>query len=147
MLNSKNVDIDVQEMPMAILRALLHQYENIITAFDVLGDDRNCFNAESVKTRLLQKKPQSDIIQQNEISTSTAAHVFASASKQKLSVCSRIKWTLCRKNGQLEDAWWDNHPDLSPTHLWNKKWYNKKIVLLQKPSMFQARNQRRRWHV
>lgn len=53
-LKSMSVDIDRNEVAMAILKGLPCRYDNIITALDAVGDENALFTLENVKSCLIQ---------------------------------------------------------------------------------------------
>eukprot|EP00171_Calliarthron_tuberculosum_P010547 IDg10547t1 len=61
-LESIGVLIDDKELAMAVLNGLPEHYQPIITALDAIGDERDSFTLEKVRSRLLQeeKKASSD---------------------------------------------------------------------------------------
>lgn len=133
-LKSMNVDIDGQEMAMAILNGLPEQYENIITALDALGDDIKTFTLDLVKSRLLQEEQRRDMRHHVEGHTSSAAALFGSSSRHQPSGTALFKCSFCKRKGHNEDRCWDKHPALKPKHLRNRGKDNNKQLFVAEGS-------------
>lgn len=133
-LKSMKVDIDGQEMAMAILNGLPEQYKNIIAAIDSLGDDIKTFTLNLVKSRLVQEEQRRDMGHHSERNKSSTAALYGSSSRHQPSSTALFKCSFCKKKGHNEDFCWDKHPALKPKHLRNRGEDNNKQLFIAKGS-------------
>lgn len=97
---SMGVDIDDQEMAMAVLNGLQSKYENIITALDAVGNDSDCFSLDLVKSRLLQEEQRSKL--QTHSTPDNAALLSSYRPPAANGHRNSFKCTHCGRAGHLE---------------------------------------------
>lgn len=98
------VDINWQEIAMALLNGLLEQYETNITPLRSSGHDNNCFAFKLVENRQVQEEQRKDMIRNNEINARNAMALFHSSTMQKSSVTAPLKCTYSSRKSSTEDS-------------------------------------------
>lgn len=130
-LQSMGIEIDTQEMAMAILNGLPSKYGNIITALDALGADesRSLVTFDVVKSRLLQEE------QRFEMRGSTATNESVLLNKvhddKPSSVRVVPKCSFCGRRGHKEEKCWDKNPSMRPAKFTSGGQRSKKALLLK----------------
>eukprot|EP00171_Calliarthron_tuberculosum_P021821 IDg21821t1 len=76
-LKNMGIDIDDNEMAMALLNGLPDRFDSIISVMDALGKEDKIFTFEFVKSRLLQDEQRTDMRVQTSIVKSEAAALVA----------------------------------------------------------------------
>lgn len=105
-LKSMNVQIENEEVVMAVLNGLPKQYDNIITALDALGSE-STFSLEFVKSRLLQEEQRNNI-------RGAASGETALVQRPRPPPRQTLKCTHCGRKGHTESRCWDKYPEQRP---------------------------------
>lgn len=109
-LKSMGVQVDDEEVAMAVLNGLPTTYGNIITALDALGDDSK-FTLEFVKSRLLQEEQRNNM--RTDIVKAEAAFLHRPQYRNR----NTQKCHHCGRKGHTEDRCWDKHPEQRPDRM------------------------------
>jgi hypothetical protein len=107
------VEIDDNEMAMALLNGLPDRFDGLISALDALGNEDKIFTFEFVKSRLLQEEQRADMRMQISIVKSEAAALVAHDHSESCSSCRKSpKCEHCGMLGHSIDRCWKKHPHL-----------------------------------
>jgi hypothetical protein len=103
-LNNMGVEIDDNEMPMALLNNLPDRFDGLISLLDVLGNEDKIFTFEFKKSRLLQEEQRTDMRMQTSIVKSEAAALAVHDHSDSCSSCkNRPKCEHCGMRGHMID--------------------------------------------
>jgi hypothetical protein len=112
-LKNMGVEIDGNEVAMALLNGLPDRFNGLISALDALGNEDKIFTFELVKSRLLQEEQRTDMRMQTSIVKSEAAALVVQNQSDSCSSCKkRPKCEHCGMPGHVIDRCWKKHPHL-----------------------------------
>ena len=112
-LKSMKVNVDDEEMAMALLNGLPEKFDPLISALDALGDEK-VFTFDFVKSRLLQEEQRNqqrvnDLVKNTEESALVTSRCegCAGCGSKNPKICSH-----CGKNGHTASQCWELNPQL-----------------------------------
>eukprot|EP00171_Calliarthron_tuberculosum_P023184 IDg23184t1 len=144
-LKNMGVDIDDNEMAMALLNGLPDRFDSLISALDALGNEDKIFTFEFVKSRLLQEEQRADMRVQTSIVKSEAAALVAHDHFESSSTCKhRTKCDHCGMLGHVVAKCWKKNPHLRPAFFDRRK---KRSALIVGPESAGQNNENDNQHI